>query len=43
VAALSISGPIDRLKPAAVRRIAPLVVDAARAISESLGLITHQK
>jgi IclR family KDG regulon transcriptional repressor len=39
VAGLSISGPIDRLKPAVVRRIAPLVMETANRISESLGLL----
>lgn len=43
VAALSISGPMDRLKPAVIRRIAPLVVEAANRISESLGLLHEHR
>lgn len=42
VAALSISGPVDRLRPASVRRYSPMVVAAAKAISESLGLISNR-
>lgn len=36
-AAIGISGPVDRLSPNVLRGFAPNVVEAARAISESLG------
>jgi IclR family KDG regulon transcriptional repressor len=36
--ALSISGPTDRLKPTILRKLAPLLIDTANGISESLGL-----
>lgn len=38
VAAVGISGPIQRLTPGALRKFAPVVVDAARAISRELGM-----
>jgi DNA-binding IclR family transcriptional regulator len=43
VAALSLSGPMDRLKPAVVRKIAPLVLGAANRISEALGAVADDR
>jgi DNA-binding IclR family transcriptional regulator len=37
LAAIGISGPLDRLRPARLKAFAPEVVAAARAISEALG------
>ncbi|HSJ98493.1 MAG TPA: IclR family transcriptional regulator [Myxococcota bacterium] len=37
VAAVGISGPVERLRPARMKALAPAVVRAARAISEALG------
>lgn len=37
VAALGISGPIDRLRPGVLRDLAPVVVEGARAVSRELG------
>ena len=37
VAAVGIAGPLDRLRPARIRQLAPAVIDAARAISGALG------
>jgi len=37
IAAIGISGPVERLKPMALKAFAPDVVQAARAISQSLG------
>lgn len=37
VAALGISGPIDRLPPGVLRDLTPVVVESARAISRELG------
>lgn len=37
IAAIGISGPIQRLTPGSMRESAPLVIDAARAISRELG------
>lgn len=37
IAAIGISGPADRLQPAALRRFSDVVVDAARNLSRALG------
>ena len=37
VAAVGIAGPLDRLRPARIRQLAPVVIGAARGISAALG------
>ena len=37
VAAVGIAGPLDRLRPARIRQLAPVVIAAAREISAALG------
>lgn len=37
IASVGISGPLDRLKPARIKMLAPLVMAAARDISDSIG------
>lgn len=41
LAAVGISGPIERLKPATLKSFRPDVVQAARSISEALGYVTQ--
>ncbi|VWX57520.1 IclR family transcriptional regulator [Burkholderiales bacterium 8X] len=41
VAAIGISGPADRLKPAALRKYSPAVVDAASQVSRALGFLQN--
>jgi DNA-binding IclR family transcriptional regulator len=41
VAAVGISGPVERLKPAALKAFTPDVVQAARSISQSLGYVAQ--
>ena len=43
VAAVGIAGPLDRLKPARIRQLAPVVIGVAQDISAALGVgIGHQ-
>jgi DNA-binding IclR family transcriptional regulator len=37
IAAVAVSGPAERIKPATLRSLVPLVLGAARAISTGLG------